>query len=208
MKIINLLKNSQHFQNFSIYGIGQLFNLLTPLLVAPYLIKICGEEGFGMIGIGLSFVFILTVLVDFASGINGVKEISIHRDDSKTVQKIAVTLFSIKLISLVFVIVFSTILIIIIPFLYKEKALFFLSLIVLVSQAINPTWFLQGIEKFKIISFITISGKLLYIIMILSKIKSPEDYIFVNFYFGMSVILTNVICLYWLVKKKYLVLKC
>ena len=42
--------------------------------------------------------------------------------------------------------------------------------------------------------------------MILSKIKSPEDYIFVNFYFGMSVILTNVICLYWLVKKKYLVL--
>ena len=108
VKIINLLKNSQHFQNFSIYGIGQLFNLLTPLLVAPYLIKICGEEGFGMIGIGLSFVFILTVLVDFASGINGVKEISIHRDDSKTVQKIAVTLFSIKLISLVFVIVFST----------------------------------------------------------------------------------------------------
>mgnify|MGYP006171724887 FL=1 len=89
VKIFQSIKNNKQFQNFSIYGIGQLFNLLTPLLVAPYLIKICGEEGFGMIGIGLSFVFILTVLVDFASGINGVKEISIHRDDSKTVQKIA-----------------------------------------------------------------------------------------------------------------------
>lgn len=206
MKIIHTIKNSQQFQNFTIYGVGQLFNLLTPLIIAPYIIKICGEEGFGKAGIGLSLVFILTVLVDFASGINGVKEISIHRNDRKTVQKIATTLFSIKLISLVLVVAFSAVLIFSIPFLYQEKALFFFSLIVLVSQAINPTWFLQGIEKFKIISLITISGKLLYIIMILSQIKNPDDYIFVNFYFGLSVILTNVFCLFWLIRKRYLVL--
>lgn len=206
MKIIHTIKNSQQFQNFTIYGVGQLFNLLTPLIIAPYIIKICGEEGFGKAGIGLSLVFILTVLVDFASGINGVKEISIHRNDPKTVQKIATTLFSIKLISLVLVVAFSAVLIFSIPFLYQEKALFFFSLIVLVSQAINPTWFLQGIEKFKIISLITISGKLLYIIMILSQIKNPDDYIFVNFYFGLSVILTNVFCLFWLIRKRYLVL--
>ena len=206
MKIIHTIKNSQQFQNFTIYGVGQLFNLLTPLIIAPYIIKICGEEGFGKAGIGLSLVFILTVLVDFASGINGVKEISIHRNDPKTVQKIAITLFSIKIISLIFVVAFSAILIFSIPFLYQEKALFFLSLIILVSQAINPTWFLQGIEKFKIISLITISGKLLYIVMILSQIKNPDDYIFVNFYFGLSVILTNVFCLFWLIRKSYLVL--
>lgn len=206
MKIIHTIKNSQQFQNFTIYGVGQLFNLLTPLIIAPYIIKICGEEGFGKAGIGLSLVFILTVLVDFASGINGVKEISIHRNDPKTVQKIAMTLFSIKIISLIFVVAFSAILIFSIPFLYQEKALFFLSLIILVSQAINPTWFLQGIEKFKIISLITISGKLLYIVMILSQIKNPDDYIFVNFYFGLSVILTNIFCLFWLIRKRYLVL--
>jgi O-antigen/teichoic acid export membrane protein len=206
VKIIHTIKNSQQFQNFTIYGVGQLFNLLTPLIIAPYIIKICGEEGFGKAGIGLSLVFILTVLVDFASGINGVKEISIHRNDPKTVQKIAMTLFSIKIISLIFVVAFSAILIFSIPFLYQEKALFFLSLIILVSQAINPTWFLQGIEKFKIISLITISGKLLYIVMILSQIKNPDDYIFVNFYFGLSVILTNIFCLFWLIRKRYLVL--
>ncbi|MEZ4838099.1 oligosaccharide flippase family protein [Flavobacterium sp.] len=206
MKRIRLIKNNKHFQNFSIYGVGQFFNLLTPLIVAPYIISICGEEGFGKAGIGLSLVFILTVLVDFASGINGVKEISIHRNDPKTVEKIATTLFSIKLISLVLVVAFATVLIFSIPFLYQEKALFFFSLIVLVSQAINPTWFLQGIEKFKIISLITISGKLLYIIIILSQIKNPDDYIFVNFYFGLSMIITNVFCLFWLIRKRYLVL--
>ncbi|MFY7743627.1 MAG: oligosaccharide flippase family protein [Flavobacterium sp.] len=206
VKIIHTIKNSQQFQNFIIFGAGQLFSLLTPLLIAPYIIIICGEEGFGKAGIGLSFVFILTVLVDFASGINGVKEISINRNEPKKVQKIAITLFSIKLIALVFVILLSSVLIFLIPFLYKEKALFFFSLIVLVSQAINPTWFLQGIEKFKIISLITISGKLIYILMILSKIKNPSDYIFVNLYFGLSVIITNVFCLCWLVRNNYLVL--
>ncbi|MBC8883671.1 oligosaccharide flippase family protein [Flavobacterium piscinae] len=87
MKRIRLIKNNKHFQNFSIYGIGQFFNLLTPLIVAPYIISICGEEGFGKVGIGLSFVFILTVLVDFASGINGVKEISVHRNNPKKFKK-------------------------------------------------------------------------------------------------------------------------
>lgn len=206
MKSINKIKKSKQFQNFSIYGIGQLFNLLTPLLIAPYIIMICGEEGFGKAGIGLSFVFILTVIVDFASGINGVKEISINRNEPNEIQKIAITLFSIKFIALVFVLLLSSVLILLIPFLYKEKALFFFSLIVLVSQAINPTWFLQGIEKFKIISLITISGKLLYIVMILSQIKKSEDYIFVNLYFGLSVIITNLFCLYWLIKSRYLVL--
>lgn len=206
MKRIRLIKNNKHFQNFSIYGIGQFFNLLTPLIVAPYIISICGEEGFGKVGIGLSFVFILTVLVDFASGINGVKEISVHRNNPKKIQKTAITLFSIKLISLIVVILFSALIIFYIPFLYQEKKLLFLSLIILVSQAINPTWFLQGIEKFKMISFITISSKILYIILILLQIKKPEDYVFVNLFFGLSVIIANIFCLYWLVKNHFLVL--
>ena len=206
VKIFQSIKNNKQFQNFSIYGIGQLFNLITPLLIAPYIIKLCGEEGFGKAGIGLSFAFILTVLVDFASGINGVKEISVNRNQPEIVQSIATTLFSIKLISLLVVLLISSILIFSLSFLYQEKELFFLSLIILVSQALNPTWFLQGIEKFKVISVITISGKILYIIMVLLLISKSKDYIFVNFYFGLSAIIANSFCLYWLVKRKHLVI--
>ena len=207
MKIIHKIKNSKQFQNFSIYGIGQLFNLLTPLLVAPYVIIICGEEGFGKAGIGLSFVFILTVLVDFASGINGVKDVSVYREELKKVQKIANTLFSIKLFALLFILLLASGFIVFVPFLNQEKELYFLSLVFLVSQAFNPTWFLQGIEKFKIISFVSSTGKRMYIVLVLLLVTKKEDYIFVNFYFGISALFVHLIGMGWLIRNKFLVLK-
>jgi O-antigen/teichoic acid export membrane protein len=207
VKFFHNLKNSKQVQNFSIYGIGQLFNLLTPLLVAPYVIIICGEEGFGKSGIGLSFVFILTVLVDFASGIKGVKDVSVFRDDTKKVQKIGNILFSIKLITLLLILFFATIAIILIPFLYQEKELFFLSLVFLVSQAFNPTWFLQGLEKFKIISALSISGKILYIFLVLTLVTTKGDYVYVNFYLGISALFVHLIGMGWLIKNKFLVLE-
>lgn len=198
------LKNSRQLQNFSIYGVGQFFNLLTPLLVAPYVIKICGEEGFGKAGIGLSFVFILTVLVDFASGINGVKDVSVFREELKKVKKIANTLFTIKLLTLLFIIVLASLFILVIPFLSQEKELFFLSLVFLASQALNPTWFLQGIEKFKIISALSIAGKTIYILLVLFLVTQKEDYVYVNFYFGISALFVHIIGMGWLVKNKFL----
>lgn len=207
MKTFHNLKNNKQVQNFSIYGIGQLFNLLTPLLVAPYVIIICGEEGFGKAGIGLSFVFILTVLVDFASGINGVKDVSVYREELKKVQKIANTLFSIKLFALLFILLLASGFIVFVPFLNQEKELYFLSLVFLVSQAFNPTWFLQGIEKFKIISFLSITGKIMYIVLVLLLVTKKEDYIFVNFYFGISALFVHLIGMGWLIRNKFLVLK-
>ena len=207
MKTFHNLKSNKQVQNFSIYGIGQLFNLLTPLLVAPYVIIICGEEGFGKAGIGLSFVFILTVLVDFASGINGVKDVSVYREELKKVQKIANTLFSIKLFALLFILLLASGFIVFVPFLNQEKELYFLSLVFLVSQAFNPTWFLQGIEKFKIISFLSITGKIMYIVLVLLLVTKKEDYIFVNFYFGISALFVHLIGMGWLIRNKFLVLK-
>jgi O-antigen/teichoic acid export membrane protein len=45
-KIQSVLK-SDFIKKFSIYGFGQFFNLITPLLVVPYIVSICGEEGYG-----------------------------------------------------------------------------------------------------------------------------------------------------------------
>lgn len=204
LKKAGTLLSSDFLKKFSIYGFGQFFNLVTPLLVAPYIINICGEEGFGKIGIGISLVFILTVLVDFSSGINGVKEISINREQTKEIQNKACTLFFVKFILLFIVFLISAILILFIPYLHQEKELFLLSMMILLSQALNPTWFLQGIERFKTITIITVSGKITYIVLVFLCVKRSEDYIFVNFYYGISSIISSIICLLWLVKYNYL----
>ena len=52
-------------KDFIIYGFGQAINLISPLLVIPYIVSICGEEGLGKAGVGFSFALIAIVLVDY-----------------------------------------------------------------------------------------------------------------------------------------------
>ena len=67
-------------KDFIIYGFGQAINLISPLLVIPYIVSICGEEGLGKAGVGFSFALIAIVLVDYGSYINGTKEVSINNN--------------------------------------------------------------------------------------------------------------------------------
>ena len=58
-RLVKNILGHQQFQKLSVYGFGQAFNLVTPLLVIPYIVAVCGEENFGKtaVGMALSFFF-------------------------------------------------------------------------------------------------------------------------------------------------------
>lgn len=186
--IAALLKKEKH-TNLVIYGFGQGFNLLTPLLAVPYIVSKCGLENFGKTGVGMALSFFLVVIVDFGADIIGVKEVSVNRSDSKILGKIFVTTYAAKLLLTVALLLLLSLLFIYLPYFNREKSMFFLCLPILIGQFINPIWFLQGIEDFKWITVLNISTKVLYLIGIFIFIKKPEDYIFVNLCWGVGMIL-------------------
>lgn len=190
-KSILYIKKQEQFKNLIIYGFGQFFNLATPLLVAPYLIYICGEENYGKIGVALALSFFLIVIVDYCSDIIGVKEISKNREDQNKLNRILTTTYGSKLVLLIITLLGMSILYCYIPYFEKEKSLFFMSMPILIGQFINPTWFLQGIENFKWITFINITSKILYVVGVFLFVKVPDDYIFANLYWGIGMILPN-----------------
>jgi O-antigen/teichoic acid export membrane protein len=109
-KIGKLFSDTQ-VRNLMVYGVGQGVNLISPLLVIPYVVSVCGEEGFGKISIGFSMAFILIVLVDFGSYINGVKEVAINRENPRQLESVFVTTYAAKLVLLLFVTAVSLIII-------------------------------------------------------------------------------------------------
>lgn len=203
---MSFLKKLKIF-DFSFYGFSQLINLFTPLLVAPHLISVCGEENFGKIGMALSFVFILIVLVDFSSGINGVRDVSLVRGNKSKIDDIVRTLYGVKIVALLTVLLLSLFIILIIPFFSRESLLFFLSMSILVGQAINPSWLLQGMDAFRAISFMNLLNKGIYILLIIIFIKEEEDYIFVNLYFGLSSFMVFCIMNLWMISNNIITIK-
>ena len=202
LKLFKKILFHQQFQKLGIYGFGQLFNLVTPLLVVPYIVSVCGEENFGKTAVGMAISFFLIVFIDFGSDIIGVREISINRENPKELNKIFTTTYAVKAVILVVVLLITTVLISTIPFFKTEKTMFFLGLSVLVGQFINPTWFLQGIENVKWITLLNIISKAIYLIAIYATINQESDYVFINLWWGTGMIVANLL-VFTLILNKY-----
>jgi O-antigen/teichoic acid export membrane protein len=190
-KSINYIKRQKQLHNFLTYGVGQAFNLVTPILVVPYIVAICGETGYGKIGVGLAISFFLMVFIDYGSDILGVKEIAVNRENKEQLEKTFITIYTAKGILLILVLLLASLLFLTIPYFANEKELFFLGLPILIGQFINPTWFLQGIENFKWITILNIISKVIYVIGIFIFIKSSDDYIYNNLFWGIGMIVAN-----------------
>lgn len=193
--------------NFSIYGFGQAVNLISPLLIMPYIVSVCGETGLGKVGVGFSFALISIVVVDYGSYINGTREISINRADSAILEDKFATIYLAKFMLLVGVLLFSALLIMSIPFLRRDAVQLFLSLLIVVGQFVNPTWFLQGVQNFKAISFINVLSKFIYILAVFAFIKKPGDYIFINAFLGIGMVLAGLIGLAWICRQYHFSLR-
>jgi O-antigen/teichoic acid export membrane protein len=200
-KTAQFIQNNKQFQNLTIYGFGQAFNLITPLLIMPYIIFICGEDGYGKIGVGMAWAFFLMVFVDYGSEITGVKDVAVHREDTKKLESIFITTYATKFLLLLLIVSFVSILFYFIPYFNKEKSLFFFSLAMVVGQFINPSWFLQGVENFKWITMLNVVSKVIYLSSVFIFISKPEDYVLSNLFWGLGMIFANGIAFFYIIFK-------
>lgn len=194
------LLSSKTVKNFLVYGFGQAVNLISPLLITPYLIYTCGLDKLGIIAIGQALAFILIVFVDYSSYIIGVKEISINRNDHSQLQELFATIYAAKAVLLAVVLGISTLLIFTIPYFSKYTLAYLFSLTIIFGQFINPTWFFQGLENFKWITIINVLSKVLYVGGVLLFVHTPYDYIYANLWLGFGAILANLIGLIYILK--------
>lgn len=185
--------NDLKLKKFSIYGLGQVVNLVSPFLVFPYIIKICGEEGLGKIGVAMSLMFMLIVLVDYSSYIKGLRSISINRDNKVKIREIIATIYFSKLLLFLLVSAVATMIFYAIPYLQSEFLLYFFSLTMVLAQAVNPTWFYQGTEDFTKITLINIVSKIIYVGGVLLVVFDEADYVLVNLIWGVGLLLPSFI---------------
>ena len=188
--------------NFIIYGIGQAFNLVSPIIIAPYIISVCGIDSFGKVGLGFALSLFLILIVDYAFDIKGTQKVAENRHNTKILQSLLFETLYTKGVLMLIAFFVAFLLINLIPLFSAEKPLFFLSFIVVFAQVFNPIWFLQGLEDFKTSSIINILSKSTYVLLVYCFINQNNDYIFVNAFLGTSLLIFNIIGLL-IIKKRY-----
>lgn len=178
-----------------------LFNVLLPFIITPYVYRVLGTHNMGNIDYATTLFGYFGMLG--LSGIYnyGLREISAHRNDLILVKNIYKNLFCIGLATNLF---FLTLYILFITIFIKEPELRQISYILcgnLVSQMIYVEWYNEAMEEFKFITIKTVSIRLISFIFIFSLVRNESDeYIYVIITVAVAIINYMVSYLYSRIK--------
>jgi polysaccharide biosynthesis protein len=199
---VNIKKLKHHkkiIENFSYLSVLQILSMITPLVTYPYLVKTLGEVIYGTVVFAQAVVTYFNILVVFGFNFTAARDVSQYRDDTKKLSEIVSAVTIIKTLFLI-----VSLLLISGYMLYISQidyTLYYLSFWICLNEILFPSWFFQGKEEMKYITFINLGIRLLFILMIFIFIKSPDDYLYFPLLNGIGVALAGVVSFILLYKK-------
>lgn len=169
------MKSKSIKKNYIFNLIYNITNLLVPLLIAPYLSRILEVDGVGIKSYTLSIVSNFILFASLGMAEYGQREISKSRDDEYTRTK---KLYEIGLLRFftTFIILIIYILTLVLPIVNTNYNIIYAILIInIIANMLDFSWFLQGIEEFKAISYIQIISKIFLVFMTFTLVKTKMD---------------------------------
>jgi PST family polysaccharide transporter len=160
--------------------------MIAPLIVLPYLSRVLGLDGFGLVMFALSVCAIALVITDFGFNLSATYSISKRREDKSYVNELIGAIFLIK-VGFFFLFLLS----ITIFTYYKTVDTGGILLSVYISlnvlfQAFLPTWFFLGIEKMKNVTVYMFFAKISYVVLVFICISDKSDVELVILLYAMS----------------------
>ena len=156
----------------------QVIVIIIPIITIPYISRILGAEKIGIYSYTLSVSAYFVLLGSLGISLYGKREIAYVQNDKKKYSKLFWELLILKSFSVILSIVLFYFL-----FIYRINHfnMYYKILILeLVANAIDISWFFQGLEEFKKIFIRNLIVKILSLVCIFLFVKSAND---LNIYF-------------------------
>ena len=157
----------------------QILQLITPLVLTPYLSRTLGAEGIGTYGYVQSIVVVFMLFGTMGINMYAQREIAYVQNDFYKRSCIFFEIIILRLITTIFVYIFYLFIFMLFG---KETAVFRIASIEIIAAIFEISFFFQGINNFKITVFRNIIIKIVSIILIFSFVKTNSDvnlYIFI-----------------------------
>lgn len=204
--IAKLLKNKfsgkqKVFENMSYMTILQIFYLVAPLITYPYLIRILGRDLYGIILTAQMLVSYASVIIDFGSNSVCAKFISINRESKEIMSEVVSSVLVIRIILWVLCFVLYSIIVFSFPIYSNYYLVFLLSYGITINDILFPQFFFQGIENMKYITYVSVTIKLIFILLVFVFVKTQSDFIFVPLLYSIGYAVGALISMVIMIRK-------
>lgn len=171
-KIIN---NKKVIENYFFMTTLQILNSLFYLIIYPFLIQTLGPDSYGQYVFAFSISVYFVSLVQFGFDTPALKKISQNPADKKlhseVISAVFISKMSLFLLSM-FVFLF---LLLSIDIFQNNIWLFIICYLQVFSNILFPTWYFQGIQKMKVVTYIQLSLKIISLPIMFIFIKDSSD---------------------------------
>jgi polysaccharide transporter, PST family len=165
-----LLRNFFHLSLFR--GV----NMISPLLLYPYLIRTVGMENFGHITLAFAVYTYLNLVGDYGFQQSAVRETAANREDHQSISNTYWTITFAKP-----VMVFGTTLVLFLGSLiltsdWRLSLIYTSGCFIAFGEAMTPIWFFQGMEKMQNLVYSNLLFRVLGLILVLIFVRTASDY--------------------------------
>lgn len=180
--LFNLLKtkvfnNKKVIENYFFMTLLQILNSLFYLLIYPFLIRTLGTESYGIYVFAFSISVYFVSLVQFGFDTPALKLISQFPNDKALHSEVISTVFFSKSALFFLSLIIFFVLLITIDVFRANYWLFIICYFQVFSNILFPTWYFQGIQKMKVVTYIQLSLKLISLPILFVFINHPDDII-------------------------------
>ena len=172
---ITIQNNKIIIENYFFMTVLQVLNSLFYLLIYPFLIRTLGTESYGLYVFAMSIITYFIIFVSFGFDMPAAKEIAQHQAYKDTKTKILSCIFTAKIyLEIISAVIFAT-LIISLPMLRQYWCLYSICFANTITGIFFPTWYYQGIQRMRIVTYIQLTLKILSLPFIFLMIKTSKD---------------------------------
>ncbi|WBL59218.1 oligosaccharide flippase family protein [Stutzerimonas stutzeri] len=162
------------FRNTAALLVMQVFTYAAPFVALPYLTRVLGMEGFGLLIAMLSLLVMANVITDYGFNLSATYIISRKRDKKPQVSRIISSVYQIKAaLFIVSAIGTSLYLHLTTPLSSTAQIAIYATIFF---QTYTSPWLFQGIEKMRLITYFTIASRCTYILLVFLTVKHTDDY--------------------------------
>jgi PST family polysaccharide transporter len=188
--------------NFSFLSILQFVQLAVTFILYPYLIKILGQDKYGVIAYAQAISGYFIIIINYGFKATATKEIANNKNDLRKTNEIISAVFGAK----IFLFLFSSLIIFLlvynIQFLLSYKWIYLLTFFSTIGWVLFPDWYFQGIEKMHNITYAMVISKVLSVVFIFSFVKNSSHIYLVPIINSLSMILCGMIGIFLLTSNK------
>ena len=179
-------------QNALALHVVQIANLIVPLVTLPYVSRVLGADGFGLVAFAQGLSFLLGLLIGWGFDLWGSREVAVKREDRERLSGLVGQVMGARLLLSAGALVIAVVVYATSATTRGSPEFVAMAWLAAVSTGLTPSWFFLGLERLRLISAAALAFRVLAAALTFVLVQNEGDAWIVMALFSGSALVTAV----------------